>query len=249
MPTISQHATVESSHIADDVVIGPFTYIGPEVVIGSGCRIDENVVIAGKTTLGRDNHVFPRAQIGHPEFTDGCNICLIGQANRIREHVTVLPGKLTPTQIANDCLIMGATHIGASAQVGSHVVLANSTSVGNGAILEDYVRSSAFPIVEDNVRVGAYSFMNGYARIDADAPPFAMLESDPFGVRGVNTHNLSRCGFGDDDIRALKYAYREIYNGKSSRPNPAVTDRLLADDNTNPLVRQAVEAIVQETRS
>ena len=249
MATISRYATVESPHVADDVVIGPFTYIGPEVVIGPGCRIDENVIIAGKTTLGNDNHVFPRAMIGHPEFAKGCNTCTIGQANRIREHVTILPGKDTPTQIDHDCLIMGACSIGASAHVGSHVVFANSTTVGNGATVEDYVRSSAFPVVEDGVRVGAYSFMNGYARIDADAPPFAMLEGDPFGVRGVNSHNLSRCGFGADDIRTLKYAYREIYNGKSSRPNADVIARLLADETTNMLVRQAVEAIVQEARS
>jgi UDP-N-acetylglucosamine acyltransferase len=249
MPNISRYATVESSHVADDVIIGPFTYIGPDVVIASGCRIDENVIIAGKTTLERDCHVFPRAQIGHPTFFDGCNICIIGQANRLREHVTVLPGKDSPTEIAHDCLIMGATSIGASAKIGSHVVLANSTTIGHGAIIEDYVRSSAFPIVDDNVRVGAYSFMNGYAHISSDAPPYAMLEGDPFGVRGVNTHNLSQCGFGADDIRALKYAYREIYNGKQARPNPDVIARLLADADTNPLVRQAVEAIRAEVSS
>jgi UDP-N-acetylglucosamine acyltransferase len=244
MPRISPHATVDSPNVADNVVIGPFTYIGPDVVIGPGCVIDNNVIITGKTTIGQDNHIFPMVSIGHPEVPGMDNICTIGQANSIREHVIISPGTNGPTEIGQACLIMAACRIGASASVGSHVVLANCSTIGRKSAVADYVRGSAFAVVDDGVRVGAYSFLNGYAHIDRTAPPFAMLEGDPYRIRGVNAHNLSRCGFGNDDIKALKRAYRELYNGRGSRPDDEVLTRLLDDPDTNALVRHAMEAIV-----
>ena len=246
MATISRYARVETTKLADDVVIGAFTHIGPGVTIGPGCVIEDNVIITGRAALGKDNHVFPMAVIGSPEVDGADNRCEIGQANRIREHVRIAPGVSGVTQIANDCLIMIGTRIGESASIGSHVVLANFTTVGAGAILEDYVRGSAFPIVDDGVTVGAYSFMKGYSHIDGDAPPFAMLEGDPFRVRGINTHNLQQCGFGKDEIRDLKHAYREIYNGNGREPNPQVLEGMLADRQLSHLVRQAAEAITKE---
>ena len=47
--------------------------------------------------------------------------------------------------------------------------------------------------------------------VNHDAPPFAMLQGSPYRVRGVNSHNLKRCGFSDDDIRAIKHAFRELF--------------------------------------
>ncbi len=246
MPTISRYATVETARLADDVVVGAFSYIGPEVTIGSGCVIADNVTITGRTSLDKDNHVFPMAVIGAPTTEGADNVCIIGQANRIREHVVIAPGVTGVTRIDNDCLIMIGTRIGESATIGSHVVLANCTTIGDRAVLEDYVRGSAFPVVDDGVRVGEYSFMKGYAHIDCDAPRFAMLEGDPYRVRGINTHNLQQCGFGKDDIRDLKHAYREIYDGDRREPNRRVLARMLADKKLNQLVRRAAEAIAKE---
>ena len=71
MPEISKQAIVEKgAKIADDVKIGPFTYIGPHVKIGPGCIIQNNVTIAGRTTLGDRNRVFPMAVIEQKVSTD-----------------------------------------------------------------------------------------------------------------------------------------------------------------------------------
>ena len=249
MATISRYATVETTKLADDVVIGAFSHIGPEVTIGLGCVIEDNVTITGRTSLGEDNHIFPMAVIGSPSVEGDDGRCEIGKANRIREHVTIASGVSGVTRIAHDCLIMVGTKMGESAAIGSHVVLANSTTIGNRAVLEDYVRGSAFPVVDDGVTVGAYSFMKGYTHIDRDAPPFAMLEGDPYRVRGINAHNLQQCGFGQDDIRSLKRAYREIYDGNRREPNRQVLRRMLGNGELSHPVRQAVEAIAKEDSS
>ncbi|MHC4563049.1 MAG: hypothetical protein ACYS8X_09790 [Planctomycetota bacterium] len=248
MPTISRYATVESTKLADDVVVGAFTYIGPDVRIGSGTIVESNVVITGRTTLGKDNHVFPGTVIGESPDSSARGKVKIGQANSIREHVIIQAGSTT-TRIGNDCLIMIASRIGPDVTVGDHVVLANHNTLAAGAVLQDYTRSSAFAHVHANVTVGAYSFINSYAQIDHNAPPFATLDGDPFRVRGINRHLLTRCGFNDDDMRELKLAYREFYNGDRRQPDPAVMDRMLADSRLNPHVRRAIETLTRQNES
>ena len=53
-----------AAQIADDVSIGPFCMIGPEVQIGSGTRVMSNVVIDGPTVIGKNNVIHPFASIG-----------------------------------------------------------------------------------------------------------------------------------------------------------------------------------------
>ncbi|MGZ3415444.1 MAG: acyl-ACP--UDP-N-acetylglucosamine O-acyltransferase, partial [Isosphaeraceae bacterium] len=50
--------------IADDVEIGPYCVIGPDVKIGRGTRLIAHVCLAGHTTLGENNVVHPFAVIG-----------------------------------------------------------------------------------------------------------------------------------------------------------------------------------------
>ena len=243
MPTISKHATVETSNIAKDVVIGAFSRIGPDVRIAAGTIIEDHVIVMGRTSIGRGNHLFPGVVIGPADGEDPRSRIKIGEANNLREQVAVMGGSKGPTRIGNDCLIMIACSVGPVASVGNHVVLANRTMVAAGATLRDYVRSSGFALVDVGATVGDYSFISPYTRVVGQAPSFAQLEGDPFRVRGVNTPLLQRCGFGDDDIRALKRTYRELYNGSRREPNPQLIAKLLADKGLNARVRQAIEPL------
>jgi len=246
MPEISRYAVVEKgAELADDVRVGPFSYVGPKVRIAPGCVIENNVSLTGKTVLGPKNHVFPMAIIGAPahDAPAAGGQCVLGEANDIREHVTIYAGVDRPTRIGRDNLIMIGCQIGPGAELGNHGIFANCTHVNAAAVIEDYVRTSAFPVVESGVRVGAYTFIAGYACIDRDAPPFAMLQGCPFRVRGVNTHNLQRCGFTDDDVARLKRIFRDLYNSGGSDPDPEVLQRLASSRENNVHVRRLVEAL------
>lgn len=241
MPEISPHAIVEpSADLADDVRVGPFSYIGPDVAIGPGCVIENNVTVVGRTCLGEDNHVFPMAVLGADEG-DETGECVIGTGNTFREHVTVYGGAGEPTRIADGNLIMIGSQIGAGAQIGHCGIFPNFTHIGNRARIEDYVRTSGFTSIGPGVRVGQYTFTAGYAVITRDAPPFAIIWDNPFHVRGVNSENLRRCGFGDGDIRALKSAFRELFNGGAEEPDPAAMERLRTREEVNPHVRHLIE--------
>ena len=52
------------AELADDVEVGPYCVIGPDVTIGRGTRLIAHVCIYGVTTLGEDNVIHPFAVIG-----------------------------------------------------------------------------------------------------------------------------------------------------------------------------------------
>ncbi|MBS3735112.1 MAG: hypothetical protein KGY99_09335 [Phycisphaerae bacterium] len=243
MATISPRALVDAgAELAEDVTVGPFAYVAAGVRAASGCVIGVGATVTGRTTLGERTEIFPLAVVGASPGGQDDGACEIGEACAIREHVTVCAGGKRATRIGSDNLVMIGSVIGAGATVGDHGIFANCTHIGAGATVEDYVRTSAFPVIADSVRVGAYTFVNGYASVTRDVPPFAIVEGDPVRVRGVNAENLRRCGFGDRDIRALKDAFRQMYNGTSGRAAPQAVARLLKRDDLNPHVRRAVEA-------
>lgn len=256
MPKVSRQAIVEKgAQLAEGVTVGPFSYIGPQVRLGAGCVIENNVTILGRTVLGRNNQVFPMCVIGsedpaaaHPGASRPAPApdatCVLGDANAIREHVTIRGGSDQPTRIGGDNLIMVDCHLGAGAAVGDHCIFANCTHVGDGGKVEDYVRTSAFTTVEPGAKVGAYTFIAGFAGIDRDAPPFAIVQGFPFRVRGVNTQNLKRCGFGEEDIQALKQAFHEIYSGENGRPDEEALRRLARGPATNPQVLRLLETLL-----
>ncbi|MFP3938386.1 MAG: UDP-N-acetylglucosamine O-acyltransferase [Phycisphaerae bacterium] len=249
MPQISPHAIVEKgATLADDVRIGPFSYVGPNVRIGAGCVIENNATVTGRTTLSEGNHVYPLAVIGESsDDSEEDGECIIGTANTLREHVTVYAGQDEPTRIGDDNLLMIDCQVGPAAVIGDHCIFANYTHVREGARVEDYVRTSGFCLINPGVTVGSYTFSAGYVIVDQDAPPFAIIQGSPYRVRGVNTHNLRRCGFGEDDIRCLKDAFRELYNGQTRRPDDAAIARLRDSDADSAGVRRLVEFISEHS--
>jgi UDP-N-acetylglucosamine acyltransferase len=243
MPQISPLATVsEKASIAPDVRLGAFACIGPEVRIASGCVIGSNVTIIGRTSLAQGCSVFPMAVIGTPGqgLTDGGE-CVIGEANTIREHATIYSGAGEHTEIGNDNLVMIGCIIGSGARIADHGVFDNCCHIGAGAVIGNYVRMSGFAAVAERMVVGDYAFITGYSSVDCHVPPYSRVQGCPIRVRGVNTTNLKRCGFGDDDVRAIKAAFRELFNGSNERVNVEALARLRRE--ANPSVRRLVEAV------
>lgn len=216
MPQISPHAIVECpANLAEDVVVGPFARIGPEVRIGPGVRVDNNVTINGLVEIGRDNHVYPFAIIGQ-DGGDGGPI-VIGQSNRIREHVVISSAPVGGRTVIGDRnLIMVGCCVEAGASIAHDAILGNYTHLAEGARVESFVHTGGFTALEPRCTVGAYTFTSGYAGINRDTPPFATVQGFPFRIRGVNVVKLRRCGLAEETINALKDAFRELFNGETS---------------------------------
>jgi len=247
MAQVSPHAIVEpAGQLAEGVRVGAFTYIGPEVRVGPGCVIGNNVTLTGRTTLGANTRVHPLAVVGAaPPGATSPGACIIGRDNAIREQVTIYAGRdeAHPTRIGDENLIMIAGQVGAGVRIEDHGIFANCTVLEPAAHLEEYVRNSAFSVVQAGVRVGAYTFVAGYAMVDHDAPPYAMIQGCPYRIRGVNTHNLTRCGFAEEDIRALKNAFRELFDPVAGYADAEALERLSQAEQGSDHVNRLLQAL------
>ncbi len=241
MPEISPHAVVaRPENLGAGVTVGAFSYIGPDVRIGANTRIDNNVVVDGSVEIGADNHIYPFAIIGG----DGReNRVRIGKNNQIREHVVVCPSQAPaePTTVGDDTLLSTGCCVGTGSRIDDRVVLGTYSQLAANTHLEEHVWASAFTGTERQVTIGRYSFTSGYAGIDRDAPPYAMLQGFPFRIRGVNSHNLKRCGFSEQVVESLKDAFRSLFNGADHGIVPGRLNEWLARTDLDEHQRYLVE--------
>jgi UDP-N-acetylglucosamine acyltransferase len=206
------------AQLASDVTVGPFSIIGPQVRVGARTVIGPHVVINGPTTIGEDNRVFQFASIGDApqdkKYRGEPTRLVIGERNVFREFCTVNRGTTHDrgvTSIGDDNLFMTCAHVAHDCAVGSHTVFANSAVLGGHVEVGDWVILGGLSAVHQFCKVGAHAFIAGGAMVRQDVPPYVMVQGDPAEPYAVNSEGLKRRGFTEDQIRAIREAYRVLY--------------------------------------
>lgn len=206
------------AELDDDVYVGPFSMIGPDVRVGRGSRIESHVVIDGRTTLGAGCRVFPFACLGHRpqdlKFKGEDSDLLIGSNNQIREHVTMHPGTAHGggvTRIGDDGLFMVGVHIAHDCQVGNGVIMANNATLGGHVVLEDFAFLGGLSAVHQFVRIGRQAMIGGLAGVEADVIPYGMVLGNRAYLNGLNIIGMKRRGIDRDEIQSLRNAYRTLF--------------------------------------
>jgi UDP-N-acetylglucosamine acyltransferase len=253
-PKIHPQAVVdEKAIIAEDVEIGPFCVIGPDVKIDSGCKLLNNVTILGHTTIGRENVFFPNSVIGAPpqdlKYRGGNTRLEIGDGNTFREHVTVHVGTEKGggvTRVGNRNLLMINAHLGHDVQLGSHCVISNNVMVAGHVQIGNNVSMMGLVGIHHFVSIGDYAYLGGAARIHHDVAPFVKVDGED-DVRALNIVGLRRAGFSDEDIAALKDAVRKLWFGRKKNFSAALASFDLLNG-INPHVRQMVEFLQRRDR-
>ena len=126
----------DGAQVAAGCKVGPFCWIGSQVKLAENVSCTSHVVIKGQTKIGANTSIFPFAVIGEiPQdlkFKGESTALVIGQRNRIREHVTINTGTDAGgglTKIGNDCLMMAGCHIAHDAQISDRVIIVNSAAI------------------------------------------------------------------------------------------------------------------------
>jgi UDP-N-acetylglucosamine acyltransferase len=188
------------ARIGVGTTIGAYSIIGADVVIGDECIIHPHAVIAGPTTIGARNRVFPFACIGmEPQdlkFGGERTTLEIGDGNTFREGVTVHRG--------HDCV------------VADRVIFANAATLAGHVIIEPGATIGAFSGVHQFCRIGAHAYIGGYSVITQDAMPFVLTVGNRAQSHGINVIGLQRKQFTDDAIRSLRRAYRTLFRSHQS---------------------------------
>lgn len=226
MPKIHPTAVVEEGAIlADDVEIGPLSYVGPHVKIGAGTRLIAQCSVGGRTTLGERNLLHPFAAIGQNaqdyKIESDETYVEIGNDNIFREASTIHSGTKpgTTTRIGNHCMFMNCAHVGHNCQIGNNVIMVSASVLGGYCEVADGAIISGVTAVHQFCRVGRLAFISGGSAMSKDVPPFMMAEGRNGGVKMINLVGLQRAGMSPETIRAIKNVFKICFRSSMSLPN------------------------------
>ncbi|MFQ5581458.1 MAG: acyl-ACP--UDP-N-acetylglucosamine O-acyltransferase [Mariprofundaceae bacterium] len=204
------------AQVDNDVIIGPYCVIGAEVRIGKGSELMSHVVIAGRTSLGENNRIFPFASIGHEpqdlKYHGEASEVIIGNQNTIRENVTVNPGTEgggMVTRIGNGNMLMAYAHVAHDCILGDNVILANCATLAGHVEIDDGAIIGGLAAIHQFVRIGRYTMMGGMCGVNKDVPPYCLVTGGyRAGLGGLNLVGLKRQGFSLKQVQRLKEMYR-----------------------------------------
>lgn len=206
------------AQLDSSVEVGSYSVIGPHVRIGAGTRVGAHCVIEGRTTIGKDNHIFQFNSIGAiPQDKkyagEPCELH-IGDRNTIREFCTLnigSPGDAQVTRVGHDNWIMAYVHIAHDCQIGNNTVLANNTTLAGHVHLADWVIVGGLTGIHQFVKIGAHAMVGFSSAVTQDVPPFMMADGNPLSVRGFNIEGLRRRQFSEERISAVKQMHKLLY--------------------------------------
>jgi UDP-N-acetylglucosamine acyltransferase len=221
MPTsISPLADVHPrATLGENVSIGPFCLVGPDVSLGDGTRLDSHVAIIGCTSIGRRNRFWPGAVIGgEPQdksYVDGRTGVVIGDDNQFREGVTVNRGAEKEdgvTRIGDRNLLMSNAHVAHNCRVFNDTILVNGVLLGGHVHVQDRAIISGNSAATHFCTVGRLAFVGGCSKVVRDVPPFMLVDgNDDFQIATVNTVGLQRAGIPAATIAILRQAHRVLF--------------------------------------
>ncbi len=207
-----------SAKLADDVSVGPFCVIGPDVEIGAGTVLESHVVVKGPSVIGKNNHFYQFATIGEDtpdkKYKGEPTRLEMGDGNIIREAVTIHRGTVQDkslTKIGDDNLIMAYAHVGHDSFIGSHTIIVNNTSIAGHVEVGDWAILSGHTMVHQGVNIGAHSFTGAGTFLSQDLPAYVTATGHPASARTINKEGLKRRGFSAEAISAINKAYKIFY--------------------------------------
>ncbi len=198
-------------------VIGEYTIVEADVVIGARCRLEPYVFIRRWTSLGDDNEISAGTALGtdplDKNFTGARSYLVIGHRNKIREHYTISRGTQpeSETRIGDDNYIMTSGHIAHNCTLGSRIVIASCALVAGHVEIEDQAFLSGGVVVHQWSKIGRLAMIGGNTRVNSDVPPYFLYSDFNIAAKGLNLVGLKRAGFSLDEVRRLKEAYRILY--------------------------------------
>ena len=250
---IHKTAIIDSNaKISQNVTIGPYSVIGPNVEIGDGTVIQSHVNITGNTMIGANNKIYPFVSIGNDpqdlKFKGEKTSLEIGDNNKIREYVTINPGTEGgggKTKVGNNCLFMVSSHIAHDCIVGDNVILANNVPLGGHAHVDNNAIIGGNSAVQQFTRVGKFAMIGGMCGVVRDVTPYGIAHGNRSILQGLNLIGLRRKNIPNKEILSLTEAYKIIFKNENLTEN---LSNLSKDLRKNKLVSEVVNFIEKDKK-
>jgi UDP-N-acetylglucosamine acyltransferase len=252
MSNIHPSAVIEEGAQVDpSAKVGPFCLVGPEVVLKADVELKSHVVVTGRTEVGAGTVIFSFAVIGEiPQdlkFKGEASRLVIGERNRIREHVTMncgTEGGGGVTRVGDDGLFMAGCHIAHDAIVGDRVIVVNNAAVAGHCVLEDDVIIGGLSGIHQWVRIGQGAIIGAVTMVTNDVIPYGLVQAPRGDLDGLNLVGLKRAGVSRADITALRAAFQMLAQGEGTFSDRA---KRLADETQSDYVRQITDFVMADT--
>lgn len=213
----------KGAQLGEDVEIGPYCIVGPQVKLGARTRLQSHVNIEGLTEIGEDCVVHPFASLGgppqHAAHTGEPTRLIIGDRNQIREHVTMNAGSSVGsgvTKVGSDGMFYTGAHVAHDCVVGDRVLLTNLATLGGHVVVGDYAIVGGLAGVHQFTRIGRYAFVGAMAMVVRDIIPYGSVWGNHAHLEGLNLVGLKRRGFSREQINTLRVAYRLLFAEEGS---------------------------------
>ncbi len=249
-PQIHSTAIIDAhAQIGNNVVIGPYCVIGPQVKIDDGTLLLSHVVIEGRTRIGSYCIIHPFAFLGSnpPEDVPHHNKAaelIIGSYNYISSYVSIQVGTEAGglvTRIGNHCKILMGVQIGHDSQVGNHVVLVSDVLLGGHVKVGDNAVIGGAVAILQFTRIGARAMIAGKAGVTKDVIPYGYVFGFIATLKGVNIIGMQRANISKDDMHAIHHAYEKIFDMKSSKTFEERIQEVKTAYNTNKYVQEIIK--------
>lgn len=222
--------------IGENVTIGPFCTIGPGVSVGDNTRIISHATLAGQTTLGKNNQIYPFASLGcapqDKKYNGEKTHLEIGDNNIFRESCTISTGTVQDngiTKIGDNNLFMATCHVGHDSIISNNVILANGVAIAGHVRVDDFAIVGGLSAVHQFCRVGRQAMIGGCSGVIRDVPPFAMVQGSHAELLGLNLTGLRRRGFEKESIRHIQAIYETLFFTASEEPLETRAENLLKE--------------------
>jgi UDP-N-acetylglucosamine acyltransferase len=250
---IHKTAIVDSkAKISNNVEIGPYCIIGPEVEIGTNSVLYSHVNIVGNTKIGENNHIYPFSSIGTPpqdlKYKGEKNSLVIGNNNKFREYVNINPGTEQGggvTRIGDNNLFMVYCHVAHDCIISNNIVLANNVQVGGHVSIQNNAIIGGSCAIHQFSRIGESAMIGGMTGVLSDVIPFGLSMGNRNNLMGINLIGLRRSKVSNENIKKIQLAYDIIFKTPSFREN---IEQLNNDLKNNDFVKKILNFINSDKR-
>jgi UDP-N-acetylglucosamine acyltransferase len=215
--------------IGENVVVGPFSHVGPRVVLKDGVELISHAVVSGRTEIGRNCRIFPMAVIGgvsqslHEAGED--STLTVGDNCTMREGVTMNCGTVGGggnTVVGNNCLFLANSHVAHDCQLGDDIIMSNNVMLAGHVHVADRAILGGGCAVHQFTRIGRQAFIGGLSAVNYDVIPYGMLNGNPGVLGGLNVVGMTRAGIERATIHTVRRAFKQIFEGETNiRANAA----------------------------
>ncbi|PPI88007.1 acyl-[acyl-carrier-protein]--UDP-N-acetylglucosamine O-acyltransferase [Candidatus Pantoea edessiphila] len=205
--------------IGPKVYIGPFCFIGSHVEIGEGTILTSNVVVTGRTRIGKYNKIYQFSSIGEAnqdlKYYEEPMHVNIGDNNRIREGVTIHRGTIQGSKvtiIGNNNLLMVNTHVAHDCIINDNCIFSNNTVLGGHVTVGNFTIIGGMTAIHQKCTIGAHVMIGGCSGVVKDIPPYVVAYGNRATALGINIRGLKRRNFSKKSLHIIKSAYHLLYH-------------------------------------